>query len=223
MVIANHLCFNGRNVGGELSFKRRLTWISEIDLCLVNGECIDIVKDINVHQDIPGSDHSPLTVTLAGDSSTTLSPVELLQRSSALGQMYEVTLQQKLPKSVNYRSIDAEGLANALQEIAPPVFEVESAAMDVDKVVTEGCRTIMDTAATFTLPHSDMQHEWDETHPRWKNLLDSKDSKLIWKSINWKGGVEQERVNPPKDEQFKVHFENLSNPPIMQIIEGDIN
>ena len=179
MVIANHICHNGRNFGGELSFKRRSTWISEIDLCLVKGECIDLIKDINVHQDIPGSDHAPLTVTLATDSLPTLSPAELLQRASALGQRYEGTPQHKLPKSVNHRKIDVERFTNALQEIAPPDFAMDGMTVDVDKAVTEGCRTIIDTAATFTLPHSEMQHEWDETHPRWKSLLDSKDSKLI--------------------------------------------
>ncbi|MPC23502.1 hypothetical protein E2C01_016552 [Portunus trituberculatus] len=106
---------------------------------------------------------------------------------------------EKLTKSVNYRSIDDDGLTNVLQELAPPDFAVDSVTVDVDKAVTEGFRTIMDTAATFTLPLSEMQHEWDETCPRWKNLLNSKDSKPVWKSINWKGGVEQERTNQPKD------------------------
>ena len=150
MVIANHLCYNGRNLGGELSFKRRSTWISEIDLCLVKDRCIDLIRNISVHQDIVGSDHAPLTVTLATDSLTTSSPAELLQRAAALGQMYEVTPQRKLPKSVNHGRIDVEGFSNTLQEIAPPNLEEDRVAVDVDKLITEVCRTIMDTAATFT-------------------------------------------------------------------------
>lgn len=53
-----------------------------------------------------------------------------------------------------------------VQEIPPPDLAVNSVTVDVDKFVIEGCQTIMDTAATFTLPHLDMQREWDETHPR---------------------------------------------------------
>ena len=86
MVIANHLYHEGKTLGGGLSFKRRSTWISEIDLFIVKGECISMIKDVNVNQTIPVSDHAPLTATIATDGMTSISTTDLLQRASLLGK-----------------------------------------------------------------------------------------------------------------------------------------
>lgn len=58
--VANHLYHLDRHLGGDLSFKRRHTWISEIDLCITKQMCILLLKDILVRQDIRESDHAPL-------------------------------------------------------------------------------------------------------------------------------------------------------------------
>ncbi|KAK4322164.1 hypothetical protein Pmani_007075 [Petrolisthes manimaculis] len=61
-------------------------------------------------------------------------------------------------------------------------------------------------------PESGQSNEWDMSEPMWKRILDSDDPKLIWKSINWKGGITQENEKKPEDDQFKYHFETLLNP-----------
>ena len=65
MVIANHLLHNDTQLGGNLSFRRGNTWISEIDTCLAKQGCIGQVLELETHQDIRGSDHAPLSVTVA--------------------------------------------------------------------------------------------------------------------------------------------------------------
>ena len=59
LVICNHLLYKNRQLGGHLSFKRRQQWISELDICLSKHECLDQITEINVRQDIKGSDHAP--------------------------------------------------------------------------------------------------------------------------------------------------------------------
>ena len=50
-------------MGGGLSF-RRTEWISELDLCLVKYKCLGMLKKLEVRQDIEGSDHAPITLSV---------------------------------------------------------------------------------------------------------------------------------------------------------------
>ena len=46
----------------------------------------------------------------------------------------------------------------------------------------------------------------------WERVLSSKDSKQVWKAINWKGKYDPDPPNTtPTDEAFKCHFESLLN------------
>ena len=180
MVVANHLHHRGRQLGGDLSFRRRDTWVSEIDLCLSKQQCVDLIKTVETRQDIHGSDHVPLCITLETDSDKTVSPSQLLQRGTLLDlSHFEFTKRHKLQKSVCYKDLDIDGLVNALQDVTPPSMGVEDEGMGVDAAISEGCRVIMDTATRFTRRRQTAGHSWDEANPRWKRILDSNDSKLI--------------------------------------------
>ena len=48
---------------------------------------------------------------------------------------------------------------------------------------------------------------------RWKRLLDGNDLKKIWKSIGWNGCIEDAKEEVPSDEDFRIHFEQLLDPP----------
>ncbi len=108
---------------------------------------------------------------------------------------------------------------NALQVVSPTVGKDADGA-DVSAAISEGCRVIMDTATRFTIHRQTVGHSRDEANPTWKPLLDTNDSKLIWKSINWKG-VEDSDVQKPGDDQFKEHFEKLLNPPGLENLDND--
>ena len=47
---------------------------------------------------------------------------------------------------------------------------------------------------------------------RWQRMLASRDDKLLWKSINWKGEICEAATICPSGEQFKNHLEALTNP-----------
>lgn len=83
LVVANHLCCDRKLLGGDLSFRRREQWISEIDLCVAKNECVNMISDIRVDHTVPGSDHAPLCVTVSMDAKQAVPPTELLRRASA--------------------------------------------------------------------------------------------------------------------------------------------
>ena len=98
MVVTNHLHHRDRRLGGDLSFRRRYAWVSEIDLCLSKQECVDLIKTVET-QDIHGSDHSPLCVILGTDSDRTVPPSQLLQQATLLDlSHFEFNKRHKLQK-----------------------------------------------------------------------------------------------------------------------------
>ena len=54
---------------------------------------------------------------------------------------------------------------------------------------------------------------------RWKRLLSENDSKKIWKSNGWDGSIEEAKAEVASDEAFRIHFEQLLNPPESQTEE----
>ncbi|KAK4327795.1 hypothetical protein Pmani_001743 [Petrolisthes manimaculis] len=77
---------------------------------------------------------------------------------------------------------------------------------NVSEIIKTSYETINRVAKMCPNPESGRRNEWDMSEPRWKQILDSEDPKLIWKSINWKGGITQENEKKPEDDQFKYHF-----------------
>ena len=65
MTVMNHLKQSDQTLGGNLSFRRGATWISEIDLCVVKSSCVGMISSLHVNQAIKGSDHAPLCVSVA--------------------------------------------------------------------------------------------------------------------------------------------------------------
>ena len=47
---------------------------------------------------------------------------------------------------------------------------------------------------------------------RWRNILNSKDDKLLWRSIDWNGVLNNDTLQRPSDTEFKDHLETLLNP-----------
>ncbi|MPC66902.1 hypothetical protein E2C01_061057 [Portunus trituberculatus] len=115
-----------------------------------------------------------------------------------------------------------EPLVDALELTAPPEVELNSAGIDVSAALSEGCRVIMEAATALTKQQPITEHLWDETHPRWKRLLDSGDNKLIWRAIHWKGGVGGANALQSTEEQFNVHFEELLRQPNVENLVQNI-
>ena len=107
LVIANHLKYGSKTFGGNLSYRKGRKWISELDLCLVHEKSLPLLKEVIVKQEVKGSDHAPLCVSMDINSSDLLAPL-LLDRARNLGQSYFVsqTSNKKLIKTDSYRVID---------------------------------------------------------------------------------------------------------------------
>ena len=84
LVVANHLCYGNKKLGGNLSYRKGNNWISELDLCLVHERCLPLVKELITRQEIRGSDHAPLCVTMDIKESDLIAPF-ILNRAKYLG------------------------------------------------------------------------------------------------------------------------------------------
>ena len=103
-----------------------------------------------------------------------------------------------------------------MQESPPPptVAPVIDSPELVDKLLETGWCTLKTTATRCrkTVSPADTQvTSWDHTRPRYAQILETGDPKLIWKSINWKGTFDNTIESEPSDNVFKDHFENLLN------------
>ena len=55
---------------------------------------------------------------------------------------------------------------------------------------------------------------------RWKRILDCRDSKLLWRAIDWKGQYnENSSDGKSTDSEFQKHLENLLNPDNIDILD----
>ena len=64
MVVINHLRHGLKQYDTDLSFKRGGQWISELDICLAKHNMLESVIEAKTRQDILGSDHAPLCITV---------------------------------------------------------------------------------------------------------------------------------------------------------------
>ena len=211
MVVANHLRFQNKQLGGNLSFRRR-EWISEIDLCLVKYKCIDMLEDLQIQQDIEGSDHAPITVTLDLDGIIRIVPSELLECASNLGKSYYRTQDNShMSKGPHHSSVELELFKMKLTQLEPPPLGAVNEE-SVERVIRESCKTINNVARECKRPNPHREYG-NNLQPRWKRIMDEKDSKLIWQAIGWKGEIFDNSENTqPSDDEFKLHFEQLLNP-----------
>ena len=51
----------------------------------------------------------------------------------------------------------------------------------------------------------------DIAKDRWQRIFDTKDSKELWKAINWGGEYLEEPTDTPSDDELKNHLEQLLN------------
>ena len=216
MVVANHLRCGEKTFGGDLSFKRGGAWISEIDICILKTECIPLIKELKVVQNITGSDHAPLCITLS-DCCVRRMPVQMLtERSNDLGMSYHRSVHQSLLRSPKYDTIDLDKFVDRLSNTIPPVISNLNPAGSeaLDNRLSAGCGEVARVARECRLrvPRTTSPGSRAGAHSRWQRLLDTNDSALIWKSINWKGSISDADKTQPNNDQFRAHFEALLNP-----------
>ena len=206
LVIANHLRHNESWFGGNLSYRKGERWISEIDLCLIHEDVLNILSEVDIKQEIGGSDHAPLCISLNVNNMNFAYPI-LLERAKYLGVSYIRPSRSKaiLPKTRTVKEIDSEKFMVHMLTHPPPILpecDIETALKITFETVNE--------AAVTSVQNPVGENVWEISNPRWKRLMDSNNPSLIWKAINWKGGINDNEMTP-NDEHFAVHFKNLLN------------
>ena len=132
-----------------MSFRRGQQWISELDLCLAGDDCLEQLSVVNTRQDIKGSDHAPLCVTLDIPSANVSSIDDLIRRSAALGKHTQhLSPRQIMKKSLSYRSTNLNNLQGLLQDQVPPVIPpFVISAEELSGIVDTTCDVIIDSVA----------------------------------------------------------------------------
>ena len=132
----NHLLYGSEHFNGNLSFKRRHTWLSEIDLCLCKLTCLNKIRELHVHQDVRGSDRVPISITMDINRGKVILAKELVERTATLGQSYQPqtpTFVYKSRKSANYMKVNTEEFIRRLNRVEPPTLRQDS---DIDEALT---------------------------------------------------------------------------------------
>ena len=223
MAVVNHLENLNTKFGGNLSFKKRNVWISEIDLCVAKNICVPYVKSLKVNQSIWGSDHAPLCTVLDTSGLSQMTPEILLERSGRLGEQYSPAEYKKLIRTCKYESIDLEKFKELLENTMTPDLSLVTPE-EIDTVLSAGFESINRVVRQCSKRSRDPT-EINENFSRWQKLLESKDPKQIWSAVNWKGNLDEKSVEKsrPDDEQFRQHFENLLDPSHLRNVDESVD
>lgn len=204
----------GRNFSfkGARTFRQGSRFVSELDVCFVSPELVDCVYDFHVEQrtDLP-SNHAPITVSL----DLTKCDVDmslLLTRATELGS--HAVLCTRNSKHISKRQIRMSDLntrmfSELIQNVNPPDLTEDS---DLDTVISN-MNDVLYSQAVKARSHTQSTYSASQ-YTRWEGLLEEGDPKLIWKAIRWNGQVNATNtMDTPSDDDFKLHFERLLNPP----------
>ena len=111
-VIMNNIMSKDQHYKGSLCFKRKQTWISEINLCVCSANDLDSeMFEINQRQNFP-SDQAALELCL--NNMTPIAMEYVKSRALSLGQSVHQKHTHKLLKGLNHNRIDQLRFINEL-------------------------------------------------------------------------------------------------------------
>ena len=217
---ANHLTHNNRTFDGNKTFRKREKWISQLDWLLVSPPLLHMLDDFAINQHSPFlSDHAALTVKL---KCSPLSLEIILQRSKLLDTYANSAGQRVARKAVQMNSFSAEKFRTELPDASTWWRQLcDSTDTDEPESVDNFCNQLTNVLydTCWAARHNDQTahpaqgRTSNDAQSRWQTLLQNKDTKSIWSSINWKGQFEPQngQKHKPSDECFRRHFEKLLN------------
>lgn len=225
-VLESLIMLNGLDSGktvfsGDKTYRQGSEWKSTLDHVYVSESLVSYVEDFSVRNDaVLPSDHAPVFFSLTPECrSVGMDKDELQLRSGQLGS-HEFPQKPVCKKQIRWEHMDSVRLESALSEIAPPEitpgingFDINTTMTNINDTVFAICEQSLKSANTDAPTSCDDNYTWSK-------LLESNDSKEIWKAIDWSGkiggNVETDR---PTDDTFKIHFETLLNPDNAQLPE----
>ena len=212
LVILNNLKIGTKHFKSNLSFRKKANWISEPDIAIVSDSSLQHIDSFNMTQRYNGkllySDHALMDITI--DAENIGVSVELLNmRANNLGRSVHECVPIRLEKSLRLSQCNEENLKQYFLNNLPPTINDDG---NVDILLNRFTRIVTDAMREHKEITIVEPCEWGNA-ARWKRLLAGNDYKKIWKSIGWNGDIEETNKDIPTDEEFKIHFEQLLNPP----------
>lgn len=96
------------------------------------------------------------------------------------------------------------------------VNDVNTFAENISHDIYECARLSRDSRAMHR------PNDGDTNSARWARLLQDKDDRRVWQSINWKGCLRDSDANAsvkPSDKEFKCFYDNLMNLPTNDFVD----
>ena len=205
----NNMSYMDKVFSGALTFRKGTTWVSQIDWVLCHSSIVPHIDKFEVisHPSFRSA-HAAVAVYLKADKCCYES---LHSRAHALGQ--SVIPNPPSKPSIKLSSIDTKQFSDNLPD--PQSFwncSFDSPG-DISQYIVDSMYVAASSAKIKQpLPTADSS---TTSLARWKKLLTIKDSKQLWKSIDWNGSFETppDCLDRPSDDQFCEYFTELLNPP----------
>ena len=216
LLIVNNLSFRDKHFHGHLTYRMRSRWISELDLFIVSRRVIDAFTEfsVNTSPNIP-SDHAPVSLSVSCGQLKSTPVGRLLGHANQLGEhaMLYSTMpatsgddQPRRRHPLNRDRIDL----NEFQRKSDLIDPSECLNMDIDSSIDSFCNSMYVAARESPVTCNDDDAVLHDN--RWRNILNSKDVKLLWRSIDWNGVLNNDTLQRPSDTECKEHLETLLNP-----------
>ena len=216
--IANHLTpvnnlkTLGRTWGGNLTYRKKQNWISEVDLCLVSLPLVKAVSHFSVDQDLKyPSDHAPVSVTFDFSSCINSAKLdELVERSQMLGSYEHLNSRNNsLKRPLPYRFIDKNVFTHNIELIPTPAPGDTS----IDSLLENVTETLYTCASQSKRKVVNRYENSATSGNRWQRMLAANDSRTLWKGIDWNGKYQETPLEEgPTEGAFQNHLERLLNP-----------
>ena len=204
-VILNNLHSDQTNFSGDLSFRKKNRWVSEIDLGVANLKALDSIDSFSVNQTEPlPSDHASIELCVKNEN-VSIEMQSLLQRSADLGSITDAT-EISHRRSLPSHQIDKRKFIETISASNIPVLD-----LSLENHLSWFSETVQQSTMAARMHNDDVQRDNDEWD-RWKKLLTSRDAKAVWHAIDWSGKLKEDHEEKPNESDFKIHFENLLNP-----------
>ena len=205
----NHLSFRNKYFQGNFTFRQKKKWVSQIDWAICSENILPLINDFFVINDLAlPSNHAPIICNIQFRE---LSLRSLIDRSNLLGRYKNPNKKTVMIKSDR---IDRNLFRNNLpppDEIIVNSFMQENNNGPNYEILLKNIENCFYNTSKLSVKPRNIHEEIENN--RWRKILATKDSRLLWQSINWKGDFEnsKQKESEPTSKQFCEYFDKLLN------------
>ena len=206
----NHLNYMDLRCDGGLSFRQGQSWISQLDWALCSVNALQNVSQFRILHDVQlPTNHAAISLELSGLST---SVGALLNRAKMLGAEELELCSLSFCEPITLHRID---ISSFKARIPDPDF-LWNSAENVDTLCQQLADTLYDTAQCAKLKRNLVENcgEVNNSTERWRKVLENKDSRQLWQSVDWSGSfaTPPDVQITPSVKQFCDHYNALLNP-----------